>query len=154
MRQKLSEAETILIVFSFRSLFFAGFRVRHPSCQGKSGIRRVSLWIQRVSLWVFKPWPVVEQLYVIRSSSRLAEYTYPIPAKPFSFAGLARGTHPHAIKLLHGFGHQVCLRSQDTGLEVSMILSFHTESGPCQISGADIGQLQIKYQDLKMYPRT
>ena len=110
--------------------------------------------IQRVSLWVFKPWPVVGQLYVIRSSSRLAEYTYPIPAKPFSFAGLARGPHPHAIKLLHGFGHQVCLRSQDTGLEVSMILSFHTESGPCQISGADIGQLQIKYQDLKMYPRT
>ncbi|WP_288653874.1 hypothetical protein [uncultured Parabacteroides sp.] len=50
MRQKLSEAETILIVFSFRSLFFAGFI-------GKASVlpREVN-GIRRVSLWVFKPW--------------------------------------------------------------------------------------------------
>ena len=45
MRQKLSEAETILIVFSFRSLFFAGFIGKASVLPRKvNGIRRVSLW--------------------------------------------------------------------------------------------------------------
>ena len=45
MRQKLSEAETILIVFSFRSLFFAGFIGKASVLPREvNGIRRVSLW--------------------------------------------------------------------------------------------------------------
>lgn len=44
MRQKLSEAETILIVFSFRSLFFVGFIGKASVLPREvNGIRRVFL---------------------------------------------------------------------------------------------------------------
>ena len=44
MRQKLSEAETILIVFSFRSLFFAAFIGKASVLPREvNGIRRVFL---------------------------------------------------------------------------------------------------------------
>ena len=63
----------------------------------------------------------------------------PVPAEILAFAGLAAESLPDAVKVVGGGIHQRWFVGEDAGLEVAVVVAFHTHAGAREVGGADIG---------------
>ena len=77
---------------------------------------------------------------------------YGVWAEVFALAGLAMLSHPDLIKLVHGLLYDFWIISQDAGLEVMRVISFHADAGTSKIGTTDISLFAIKDHHLEMYP--
>ena len=75
-----------------------------------------------------------------------------IPAKILPFAVLTAMALPDAVKVVGGGIYQRRIIGEDSGLEVAVVVAFHTHAGTSEVGGADIGHRAVENHYLEMYP--
>ena len=76
-----------------------------------------------------------------------------ISAEGFSFALGTSLPLPDAVKVVSGGIHQRWFVGEDAGLEVAVVVAFHTHSGTGEVGGADVRHLQVEDDDFEMDAR-
>ena len=77
-----------------------------------------------------------------------------IPAKILPFAVLTAMALPNPVEVVGGGIDQLGLVGEDTGLEVAVVVAFHTYAGAREVGGADIGGGAVENHYLEMHSRT
>ena len=77
-----------------------------------------------------------------------------ISTEGFSFALGTSSPLPDAVEVVGGGIHQRWLVGEDTGLEVAVAFAFHTDTGTCEVGGANIGGSTVENHNLEMHLRT
>ena len=75
-----------------------------------------------------------------------------IPAKILPFAVLTAMALPNPVEVVGGGIDQLGVVGEDTGLEVAVVVAFHTHAGTCKVGGADVGHRAVKNHYLEMHP--
>ncbi len=75
-----------------------------------------------------------------------------IPAKILPFAVLTAMALPDGVEMVGGGIDQLGVVGEDTGLEVAVVVAFHTYAGTCEVGGADIGYRAVENHYLEMHP--
>ena len=76
----------------------------------------------------------------------------PVPAEILALAGLAAESLPDAVEMVGGSIHQRWLVGEDAGLEVAVVVAFHTYAGTREVGGADVGGSAVENHYLEMHP--
>ena len=76
----------------------------------------------------------------------------PIPTEVFPLAFGTVGSLPDAVEMVGGGIDQQWLVGEDAGLEVAVVVAFHTYAGTCEVGGADIGYRAVENHYLEMHP--
>jgi hypothetical protein len=69
----------------------------------------------------------------------------------FSFALGTSSTLPDGVEVVGGGIDQLGVVGEDTGLEVAVVVAFHTYAGTCEVGGADVGGSTVKNHYLEMH---
>ena len=77
-----------------------------------------------------------------------------ISAEGFSFALGTSLPLPDAVKVVSGGIHQRWFVGEDAGLEVAVVVAFHTHAGAREVGGDDIGLCAVENHNLEMHPWT
>ena len=76
----------------------------------------------------------------------------PIPTEVFPLAFGTVGSLPDGVEVIGGGVYQRRLVGEDTGLEVAVVVAFHTHAGTREIGGADVGGGAVENHYLEMHP--
>lgn len=76
----------------------------------------------------------------------------PIPTEVFPLAFGTVGSLPDAVEVVGGGIDQGGLVGEDSGLEVAVVVAFHTHAGTREIGGADVGGGAVENHYLEMHP--
>ena len=77
-----------------------------------------------------------------------------IPAKILPFAVLTAMALPDAVEVIGGGIDQRRFVGEDAGLEVAVVVAFHTDAGTSEVGGADIGYRAVENHYLEMHSWT
>ena len=77
-----------------------------------------------------------------------------IPAKTLPFAVLTAIALPNPVEVVGGGIDQLGVVGEDTGLEVAVVVAFHTHASAREVGGADIGYRAVENHYLEMHSRT
>ena len=75
-----------------------------------------------------------------------------IPAKILPFAVLTAMALPDAVEVIGGGIDQRRFVGEDAGLEVAVVVAFHTDAGTSEVGGADVGGGAVENHYLEMNP--
>ena len=76
----------------------------------------------------------------------------PIPTEVFPLAFGTVESLPDAVELVGGGIYKQRFVGEDAGLEVAVVVAFHTHSGTGEVGGADIGHRAVENHNLEMHP--
>ena len=83
----------------------------------------------------------------------LSLFGNPVAAEGFSFALGTSMALPDAVEVVGGGIYQLRFVGEDAGLEVAVVVAFHTHAGTCKVGGADVGDGAVENHYLEMHPR-
>ena len=75
-----------------------------------------------------------------------------IPAKILPFAVLTAMALPDAVEVVGGGINKRRIIGEDAGLEVAVVVAFHTYAGTREVGGADVGGSAVENHYLEMHP--
>ena len=82
----------------------------------------------------------------------LSLFGNPVAAEGLSFAFGAVGSLPDAVEVVGGGIDQLGFIGEDAGLEVAVVVAFHTYAGTREVGGADVGGSAVENHNLEMHP--
>ena len=84
----------------------------------------------------------------------LSLFGNPVAAEGFSFALGTSMALPDAVEVVGGGIYQLRFVGEDAGLEIAVVVAFHTYAGAREVGGADIGGGAVENHYLEMHPWT
>ena len=75
-----------------------------------------------------------------------------ISAEAFSFAFGTSSPLPDVVEVVGGGIDQLGVVGEDTGLEVAVVVAFHTHAGAREVGGADVGGGAVENHYFEMHP--
>ena len=76
----------------------------------------------------------------------LCLFCNPVAAEGFSFALGTSSPLPDAVEVVSGGIHQRWFVGENAGLEVAIVVAFHTHSGTGEVGGADVRGSAVENQ--------
>ena len=84
----------------------------------------------------------------------LSLFGNPVAAEGFSFALGTSMALPGAVEVVGGGIYQLRFVGEDAGLEIAVVVAFHTHASARKVGGADVGGGAVENHYLEMHSRT